>query len=337
MRTKSVRNLRDDRGMPRPLVRVLALLEILQTGGTHQLPALSATLGVDARTVRRYAAHLADLGIPVESERGRYGGYRLGVGFRLPPLLLTDDEALAVLLRLSGGQQDLAAASALAKILRVLPAASGKRFETLLRAADLRGGAELESTETDTPTLLTIAEAAGERTPVRVRYVDRDGRASRRILLAHGLVARRGRWYVTASDSLSGELRTFRVDRMREAVLLDGTFPARPGLDPATDLNAALARTPWRYRVSVRVEATAEHVLERLPEGLATVTAIGPDDVGWQPRSMEGWVRVELRAERLRWLPPLLAGLDRPFIVDEPAELRDEVRRLGELLIEIAG
>lgn len=323
--------------MPRPLVRVLTLLEILQTGGTHKLPELSATLGVAERTVRRYAAHLVDLGIPVESERGRYGGYRLGVGFRLPPLLLTDDEALAVLLRLSDGTQDLAAASALAKILRVLPPASGARFEALLRAADIRGAGTGGTATTDTATLLTLAEAAGARTPVRVRYVDRGGRASRRILLAHGLVARRGRWYVTASDSLSGELRTFRVDRMREAVLLDGTFPARPGLDPAATVNEALARTPWRYEVSVRVESTADHVRDRLPDGLAVVTPLRAGDEGWQPGSMEGWVRVELRAERLNWLPPLLAGLDRPFHVDQPAELRDEVRRLGERLLEIAG
>lgn len=322
--------------MPRPLVRVLGLLEILQTGGSHKLSALSERLGVDERTVRRYAAHLLDLGIPVESERGRYGGYRLGTGFRLPPLLLTDDEALAVLLGLAGGGPDLAGSSALAKILRVLPDASRTRFEALLATADLSGLSGGRTVATDTALLLTVAEAAGTRTPLRVRYTDRDGRASHRILLPYGLVARRGRWYVSAADSLSGEVRTFRLDRMRDAVAQEGSFPTRPGFDPAAAVDDGLTGTPWRHAVSVRVEATEEYVASRLPEGLARITALQKGDDGWVPGSMEGWLRVELRAERLTWLPALLAGLDRPFLVDAPAELRDEVRRLARTLTEIA-
>jgi predicted DNA-binding transcriptional regulator YafY len=321
--------------MPRPLARVLGLLEILQTGGTHRLAELSTRLGVDERTVRRYAAHLLDLGIPVEAVRGRYGGYRLAPGFRLPPLLLTDDEALAVLLGLAAGRRDLAGSSALAKILRVLPAASRTRFEALLDTADFATGV-VPVVVTDTAILLTVAEAAGARTPLRIRYVDRDGRASHRILLPYGLVARRGRWYLSASDSLSGEVRTFRVDRMREAVAQDGTFSAPTGFDPADAVRAALMSTPWRYAVSLRIETTPEHVLEGLPEGLASVVELGPGDEHWQPGSVEGWVRVELRAERLGWIPPLLAGLGRPFIVDAPEELRDEVRLLADRLAAAA-
>ncbi|HTL42622.1 MAG TPA: WYL domain-containing protein [Pseudolysinimonas sp.] len=323
--------------MTRPLVRVLGLLEILQSGGTHRLAELSTRLGVDARTVRRYAAHLVDLGIPVESERGRYGGYRLGSGFRMPPLLLTDDEALAVLLGLAAGRRDLAGASALAKVLRVLPEASRARFEALLGSADLREfGRPSSVVATDTGILLAVAEAAGARTPLRVRYADRDGRASHRILLPSGLVARGGRWYLSAADSLSGEVRTFRLDRMRSADPQDGAFPARPGFDPADAVRSGLAQTPWRYAVSLRVEATADYVADRLPQGLATITELRRGDEGWQPGSMEGWLRVSLRAERLGWLPPLLAGLDRPFIVDDPAELRVEVGRLASRLADIA-
>src|SRR5215813_15110661 len=92
-------------GMAKPLARVLALLDILQTGGTHTLRELSSRLGVDERTVRRYVNHLLDLDVPVESVRGRYGGYRLAPGYRLPPLMLGDDEALAVLLGLLAGER----------------------------------------------------------------------------------------------------------------------------------------------------------------------------------------------------------------------------------------
>lgn len=114
--------------MPQPLGRVLGLLELLQAGPAgHTVGRLAERLGVDERTVRRYAAHLTDLGIPVESRRGRYGGYALAPGYRLPPLMLTDDEAVAVLLGLVAGRRiglsgaAAAAETALAKIQRVLP------------------------------------------------------------------------------------------------------------------------------------------------------------------------------------------------------------------------
>src|SRR5947207_6460453 len=91
--------------MARPIARVLSLLELLQTGGVRTVAELAGRLGVDERTVRRYAGHLLDLDVPVESVRGRYGGYRLAPGYRMPPLMLSDDEALAVLLGLVGGRR----------------------------------------------------------------------------------------------------------------------------------------------------------------------------------------------------------------------------------------
>ncbi|HEY3711395.1 MAG TPA: HTH domain-containing protein, partial [Amycolatopsis sp.] len=120
--------------MTRPTARVLALLEILQSGGTRTVAELAGRLGVDERTVRRYAGHLIDLDVPVRSVRGRYGGYRLAPGFRMPPLMLTDDEALAVLLGLVVARRDglvpasvTAVESATAKVRRVLPEAIGRR------------------------------------------------------------------------------------------------------------------------------------------------------------------------------------------------------------------
>ncbi len=317
--------------MARPTARVLALLELLEGGGIHKLGALAERLGVDERTVRRYLEHLGELGIPVESERGRYGGYRLAAGFRLPPIMLTDDEALEVVLGLAA--RDTSGSTALAKIVRVLPAASRSKFEALVRTADLGSGGAAP-TPTDTAILLAVAEAAGERRPLLVRYSDRDGRRSHRVLLPYGLVARSGRWYLSAADSLSGEVRTFRVDRIVSAEPQDGVFEPPAGVDATELVNASLTAAPWRYEVSVLVEATAQYVRERLPEGLATVIEL---DVAGSPPgvSIEGWLRIELRAERLHWIPPLLASLDRPFLVEHPAELRDRVRELGERLLEI--
>lgn len=131
--------------MTRPTARVLAMLELLQAGGQRTVGDLAARLGVDERTVRRYAEHLADLGIPVQAQRGRYGGYRLAPGYKLPPLMLTDDEAVAVVLGLRAAERaglattdHTAAVSALAKVSRVLPRALGKRLDSLCRRRSSR-------------------------------------------------------------------------------------------------------------------------------------------------------------------------------------------------------
>ena len=136
--------------MTRPTARVLALLEILQAGGTHTAAELADRLGVDERTLRRYVQHLIELDIPVWPQRGRYGGYRLAPGFRMPPLMLTDDEALAVVLGLIGGQRAglvptsaAATASAVAKVRRVLPEQLGRRLQALLETADFTAPAAL--------------------------------------------------------------------------------------------------------------------------------------------------------------------------------------------------
>src|ERR1700677_1847310 len=125
--------------MARPTARVLTLLELLQSGGVRTVAELAGRLGVDERTVRRYADHLIDLDVPVESVRGRYGGYRLGPGYRMPPLMLSDDEALAVMLGLIAGRRTglvtttgTASERAAAKIRRVLPGRLARRLDAVL-------------------------------------------------------------------------------------------------------------------------------------------------------------------------------------------------------------
>src|ERR1700730_3678569 len=127
--------------MARPTAHVLTLLELLQSGGTRTAAEMAGRLGVDERTVRRYVDHLVDLEVPVESVRGRYGGYRLAPGYRLPPLLLNDDESRAVLLGLIAGQRaglttttDTASETATAKIRRVLPQRLARRLDAVLES-----------------------------------------------------------------------------------------------------------------------------------------------------------------------------------------------------------
>jgi predicted DNA-binding transcriptional regulator YafY len=309
--------------MTRPTARVLALLEILEAGGTHTAGDLADRLGVDERTVRRYAGHLLDLGVPVESARGRYGGYRLAPGFRMPPLMLTDEEALAVVLGLvAGGRAGLIATSgeavdaAAAKVRRVLPKPLAARLEALLETTGFTGPArDVRSPEASV--LLQLAEAARRRRPVVLVYADRGGRRTERTVHPYGIVAHSGRWYVTGPDDASGELRTFRLDRIERVRPGTGTFTVPAGFRPADAVLDSLAATPWRHRVTVAVRGAAADVRAKLPDGLATV-APDPD--------REGWSVVRLRAERLDWLPGMLAGLGRPFVVREPARLRDAVR-----------
>lgn len=148
--------------MSRPTGRVLALLELLQSGGTRTVAELADRLGVEGRTVRRYVQHLLDLGVPVESVRGRYGGYRISPGYRLPTLMFNDDEALAVLF--TGRRAELtqaqrtASETAAAKVRRVLPVELAGRFDALLRSVAYtdRPGA---LTAPDTAVLLALADA----------------------------------------------------------------------------------------------------------------------------------------------------------------------------------
>lgn len=419
-------------GMNRPTARVLALLEILQAGGTRTVAELADRLGVDERTVRRYIGHLIDLDVPVRSVRGRYGGYRLAPGYRMPPLMLTDEEALAVLLGLVAGRRAglvttsvAAAESAAAKVRRVLPEALGRRLDALLATADFTAPAR-PVVVPGTDVLLMFAEAARDRRPVAIGYTGWKGRRSERTVHPYGIVAHSGRWYVTGADSASGEVRMFRLDRIETATVLPGSFEVPEGFDPAARVLSGLAGVPYLHEVSLRVRGTVDQVRHRLPPGLATVTELpagsaretaqaaagdvrpagadarpgggtaehprGPappggttehtpgtappgsdtadttDDAAQHTTSTTrpadgteqaaggaaphtgsaaqhagppagagegeggGWVRVRLRAERLEWVPSVLAWLDLPFVIEYPDALRDHVHALARRL-----
>ncbi|MFJ3649160.1 helix-turn-helix transcriptional regulator [Streptomyces murinus] len=327
--------------MSRPTGRVLTLLELLQSGGTRTVAELADRLGVQGRTVRRYVDQLIDLDVPVESVRGRYGGYRLAPGYRLPPLMLGDDEALAVLLGLIAGRraglttaQRTANETASAKIRRVLPRHLAGRLDTLLDALAFTDepGTSDTAQPPDSAVLLTLADAVRHRRPVSIRYTDRADRRSERTLHPYGIVAHAGRWYVTGEDASRAEDRTFRLDRIGAARTLPGTFEPPSGPDPAERVLAAFATAEYRHQVTLRIHGTPAHLRTRLPATVATLD----DPTGDRAPTAERWLRVRLHAERLDWLPPLLASLDRPFVIEGPDELRVLVAEFAERLTSYA-
>ncbi len=144
------------------------------------------------------------------------------------------------------------------------------------------------------------------------------------------IVAHSGRWYVTGTDPGISEDRTFRLDRIADTRILPGSFEPPVGFDPAQHVLSGLAKTPYRHEVTLSIQSTIEQIRARLPASIATVEEM-PSAGGADPGT-ERWFRVELRAERLDWLPPLLAWLDRPFAVERPDELRDLIVALADRL-----
>jgi predicted DNA-binding transcriptional regulator YafY len=312
--------------MARPTAQVLTLLELLQSGGVRTMAELADRLDVEPRTVRRYVGHLIDLDVPVESVRGRYGGYRLAAGYRLPPLMLSDDEALAVVLGLVAGRRTglatgTASETAAAKIRRVLPSRIADRLDAVLESLAFTAGPG-DFPAPRTGILLTVADAVRHHRPISIHYTAGDGRRSVRTLHPYGLVNHSGRWYLTGAEPEIGEDRTFRLDRVADARTLPGSFEPPAGLQPAELLLTSMARAPYRHAVTLRIHGTVEQIRTRLPASVAEVREC--EDEGWQ--------RVEIRAESLDWLPGILAALDLQFVVERPAELRDRIVALADRL-----
>lgn len=316
--------------MSRPTTRVLTLLETLQDRGRVGGVELAERLGVDPRTVRRYATKLQELGIPVEAERGRYGGYRLRPGYKLPPLMLTDDEATAVVLGLVAARQfglETSApgiAGALGKIRRVLPTALRDRTRALEESLGFTRAAQTTAAPA-TAIVLTLAEAVRLRRRVRARYRSWRGEEAERELDPYGLVFHAGRWYLAGHDHGRGEVRTFRVDRVLAAELRPESAPVPVGFDAVEYVARSLARVPWAWEVEVLLETTLTEARQRIP---ATVGELAETESG---------VLLRARAERLDGMARMLASLGWPFVIRRPDQLRGAVRELAGTLVALAG
>jgi predicted DNA-binding transcriptional regulator YafY len=316
--------------MATPTSRLLELLELLQTQPLTTGQQIADQLGIDRRTVRRYVATLQELGIPVEGERGVGGGYRVRPGFRLPPLMLNDEEAIVVVLGLLAARRlglDTPSESvdgALTKIHRVLPDAIRRRVEALEETLEFTTSAKIGA-PVPGDTVLLLAEAIRRRKRVRMRYRTFEGEETEREVSAHGLVVHSGRWYLAAFDHGRDDARTFRVDRMDRARLTDYAAVDEPdGFSAVEHVSRSLARVPWPWEVEVLLHLPLDDASRRIPATLAELVET-PDGT-----------LLRMRVSSLDWMASILAGLDCEFTIRAPDELRTSVAVLAARLVSAA-
>ena len=301
--------------------RLLRLLALLQSRPTWTGGDLIGRLEVTGRTLRRDVDRLRSLGYPVNSTSGPAGGYMLGVGASLPPLMLDNDEGLAVAIALHGATGDVggvaeAGQRALAKIDQVLPARLRRRLEavraSILRLPDTRPKVELGVVE-------TLAAACAEHRLVDLAYRDGSGQVTRRAIEPHRLVLVGQRWYLAAWDRQRRDWRTFRVDRIRGPVAPGAGFNPRPAPDDdvAAYVTRSISTAPYRHQMTVVFNVPAGEARARIAPSFGTLTALDAR----RCRLVSGGPTLDGMAV---WLA--LTGL--PFVVEGPPEL---IAKLGEV------
>ena len=307
--------------MQRPATRVLALLEVLQARGAVTGTELARELGVHGRTLRRYIAALEELGIPVTSERGRFGGYRLVPGYKLPPMMFGDDEALALSLGLLAARglcladAAPAIASAQAKLERVMPAELRRR----VRAVDETIALDLArhpQASGDSGVLRVLSTAAQSRQCVRLCYRSAQRADSERAFDPYGLAWRAGRWYVVGHCHLRNGLRSFRLDRIASVVPLPQSFGRPDHFDPLAHLAFSLATLPRAHAIDVLLHTDLATARREVFDAIGLLQA---DDAG---------VRLLAQADDLDWFARELARLPFAFQVRAPEALRAAVQAL---------
>jgi predicted DNA-binding transcriptional regulator YafY len=314
--------------MYHPTGRVLTVLELLQSRPSISGPELAARLEMDVRTVRRYITILQDIGIPVEGTVGRHGGYRLRPGFKLPPLMFTEEEATAIALGLLGtawleiSLSSAAIEGALAKVSRVLPPRAREQVNAV--AAHLLLSPHKQAAQPDAELLINLSEAIQQRQRIALDYRSYSDQISHRTVEPYGIAGWWGRWYLVGYCCLRQDYRLFRLDRMQQVRFLAETFERAEDFDCQAYVVEQLATSSTGWQIAVEFHALLPAVQQKIPAayGSLTVTPAG--------------VLFQCQTDDLIYMARYLMALNLPFVIQQPPELRDAFLQLAEQMTQIA-
>jgi len=312
--------------MYHPTSRVLTVLELLQSKPSISGPELAARLEMDVRTVRRYITHLQDVGIPVEANIGRHGGYRLRPGFKLPPLIFTEEEATAIILGLLAnswlevGQSSAAVEGALAKVSRVLPLRARERLQAVSSHVVLFP--HNQQARPDVSLLIDLSGAIHASQRIAIDYRSLQQESTHRKVEPYGITGWKGHWYLGGYCCLRQGYRAFRLDRIQQVEILAETFEKAEEFD-----YQAFVRERYETRgipIEVEFQADMATVQQKISTLYGRLTPT-PTGVLFQDQydDVEGMARY-------------LMTLNLPFVIHHPPELREALLRLGERMVQMA-
>ncbi len=307
-----------------PTARALLTLELIQGSPGITADRLAGKLGVSERAARRYVSILREAEVPIESVRGPYGGYRVGRGIRLPPLVFTATEALGLVMAVLDGHHEASDAthpvgSALGKIMRALPEPVAAQAEAVRRTtapAPDRGAARPEPATTT-----ALVQACSSRRGVRLGYRSEAGSEWVMEVDPWAVVVRHGRWYLLCRSRAAEATRAYRIDRVGDVEILDDTFSPPAELDPVAALEAHLA-VGWEYQADVVFDAPVNTVARCVPR---TLGRLEPLDAGAS--------RLVGSTSNPAWYVEQLVAIPVGFRIVAGPELRSAARRLGQRLL----
>jgi predicted DNA-binding transcriptional regulator YafY len=311
-----------------PTARALLALELVQGSPGITADRLADKLGVSERAARRYVGILREAGIPIDSVRGPYGGYRVGRGLRLPPLMFSATEALGLVMAVLDGHHDAGdptdpVGSALGKIVRALPEPVAAQAEAVRRAT--APAPDRAAVRPDPATTTTLVQACSNRRRVRVDYRSEAGSEWVVEVDPWAVVVRHGRWYLLCRTHPKGARRAYRVDRVRGVEVLDDTFSPPADLDPVAMLEENLA-AGWEYDVEIVVDAPVEVVGRCVPRTLGRLEPLDAETSRLVGSTSNPW-----------WYAEQLAAVPASYRIVGGPELRGAARAVGRRMLAAAG
>lgn len=303
-----------------PTARALLALELIQGSPGITADRLGDKLGVSERAARRYVGILREAGIPVDSVRGPHGGYRLGRGLRLPPMMFSATEALGIVMAVLDGHHDPGdptdpVGSALGKLVRALPESVAAQADAVRRTT--APAPDRAAARPDPGTTTVLVQACSNRRRVRLGYRSEAGREWVTDVDPWAVVVRHGRWYLLCRPHPGDARRAYRIDRVRSVQVLDDTFDPPSDLDPVATLEEHLA-VGWEYEVEVLVDAPVDAVASCLPRAAGRLEPLGAETT-----------RLLGSTSNPTWYAQQLVALPAPYRIVKCPELRQAARVLG--------